>query len=268
MGDLILKGIPIGSVKGVLFDKDGTLSNSEEHLQSLCQKRIHETIHRFKDGQASEEAKTKLLNLLRKAYGQATDGSVNPGGTIAIASRNDNLISTATVLCLMGESWPKAIALAGEIFAAVGENNPQNKNNVNRLLPGVREMLHSLNSNGVICALISNDSSEGIKSFIKHNHLYELLSLQYWSADNAPPKPDPNAINGLCDSLGLTPSQCAMIGDSDSDLLMAKKANVAISIGYISGWRMPPSLKETNHLINHWNELRAQSTTRVAPNMN
>ena len=42
MPQLILKGIPIGEVKGVLFDKDGTLSNSENYLKELAFLRINE----------------------------------------------------------------------------------------------------------------------------------------------------------------------------------------------------------------------------------
>ena len=40
MANLLLKGLPIGSIDGVLFDKDGTLSHSEPHLLSLAQRRI------------------------------------------------------------------------------------------------------------------------------------------------------------------------------------------------------------------------------------
>ena len=44
MPKLLLKGNSIGTaIKGVLFDKDGTLSNSEAHLMSLAQKRIKES---------------------------------------------------------------------------------------------------------------------------------------------------------------------------------------------------------------------------------
>ena len=39
MANLLLKGFPIGSVDGVLFDKDGTLSHSEPHLLDLAKQR-------------------------------------------------------------------------------------------------------------------------------------------------------------------------------------------------------------------------------------
>ena len=42
MPTLFLRGDPIGIIKGVLFDKDGTLSNSEEHLLHLAKLRVQE----------------------------------------------------------------------------------------------------------------------------------------------------------------------------------------------------------------------------------
>ena len=40
MAVLLLKGVPIASIDGVLFDKDGTLSNSELNLLELAERRI------------------------------------------------------------------------------------------------------------------------------------------------------------------------------------------------------------------------------------
>ena len=40
MATLMLRGAPIGNYDGVLFDKDGTLSHSEPHLQELAEARI------------------------------------------------------------------------------------------------------------------------------------------------------------------------------------------------------------------------------------
>ena len=40
MATLLLRGVPIGTIQGVLFDKDGTLSHSEPHLLDLAERRI------------------------------------------------------------------------------------------------------------------------------------------------------------------------------------------------------------------------------------
>ena len=109
MPTLLLKGKAIGKIKGVLFDKDGTLSNSEGHLLNLAKLRIKGILKLLKEKKYAFSKDNEVKELLTKAYGLSNEG-LNPNGTIAIASRECNLISTATILCLLGETWPKAFS--------------------------------------------------------------------------------------------------------------------------------------------------------------
>ncbi|WP_320675144.1 HAD family hydrolase [Prochlorococcus sp. MIT 1341] len=269
MPNLLLRGIPIGEVKGVLFDKDGTLSNSEAHLKDLCERRIKNALSLFKRGKASRNEQIQLKQLLTKVYGYTSQG-INPSGTLAVASRQDNLAAMANIFCLVGETWPEASQTAEEVFSRVDIELSEESSNItrNNLLPGALKLLENLNNHGVICALISNDSSAGIEKFLAVNNLSKKFSDKFWSADNFPKKPDPGAAKGLCNLLGLAPSQCAMIGDSDSDLRMAKKADLPIILGYISGWSMSPTLSQHQNLIYHWDDLNIQATTKIPHEMN
>ena len=49
MAKLFIKGNPLGNVQGVLFDKDGTLSNSENHLMQLAELRIQQAVNFFQN---------------------------------------------------------------------------------------------------------------------------------------------------------------------------------------------------------------------------
>ncbi len=270
MFELLLQGHPIGKIKAVLFDKDGTLSNSESHLLKLSSMRVKEAIKRFHSANTNNQTKEELESLLYKSYGQSSDRSLKPTGTIAVASRKDNLTTTATIFCLMGETWPNSIELAQEVFKTVDKriNELPTRSERNHLLPGAMKMLNELSSNGVICALISNDSRSGIQGFLRDNKLTDKFSCHFWSAEHIPTKPDPGAIKGLCHSLGLAPEECAMVGDSDSDMRMAREANIKISLGYISGWTSTPLLTAQDHIIEQWDDFKVETTTNIAHNLN
>ncbi len=260
MATLLLRGEPIGSIKGVLFDKDGTISNSEEHLRNLARLRIQEISRLLKEQQLGFNKVEYLKELLMKAYGLTNNG-INPQGTIAIASRKDNIISTATVLSLLGESWPKSLELSNKSFKLVDlqqERAPQHR----PIIDGFRKILISLETAGITCALISNDTDSGIKNFLLQNNLQNSLN-KFWSADNYPPKPNPKAVEALCERLNLQPSECALIGDADSDLTMAKQSGIGIAIGFTGGWKQTPQLNHHQHIINHWNELEILQKTKV-----
>ncbi len=255
MPNLLLRGNPIGQIKGVLFDKDGTLSNSENHLLNLAKLRIKQSIYFLKNDNAREDEISTVKNLLSSVYGLTPLG-LTPSGCIAVASRNQNLIATATVFCLIGKQWPKSFEIASKIFTQVDflEKELQPNMAERPLLPGVMDLLNEFKKSGILCALISNDTSFGIQNFLKKNNL-ESTFTEIWSADDRPSKPNPEAVESLCNIVGLHPSECALIGDADSDLQMARQAGIGIALGYISGWSNPPQLSAHQYLIHHWNEL-------------
>tara|TARA_Y100001968_G_C19363675_1_gene721243 strand:+ start:495 stop:1274 length:780 start_codon:yes stop_codon:yes gene_type:complete len=256
MSTLLLKGSPIGKIKGILLDKDGTLSNSENHLITLGSLRLSQAINLFESNKRENNKATfKLKQLLSITYGLTPEG-LHPNSTLAVASREDNLISTASIFCLLGEGWPNAIALATEIFHQADEIYSETQKGMVQcpLLPGFLSFFRELKNAGITCALISNDNNKGIESFLQKNNLAQEITY-YWSCESKPSKPNPGAVYELCKIIKLEPKDCALIGDANSDLLMAQKAGVKLALGYTGGWQIPPSLKYQHHLVQHWDEL-------------
>ncbi len=266
MTNLLLKGTPIGEIKGVLFDKDGTLSNSETHLIKLAEWRIQKALDLFAKEQKDSIQTAHLKNLLTKAYGLSPHGGgINPNGMLAIAPYQDNLISTATIFSLLGKSWPCSLKLAQEVFISIEspKDSSSSKASDNRdLLPGALSFLKKLQQVNIKCAVISNDTSNGIEGFLTRNNIEQYITA-YWSADFIPAKPNPEAVKGLCRKIKLYPSQCALIGDADSDLNMAKDAGIPLVLGYASGWSVPPQLKAHHHLIHHWDDLTVGTNPKL-----
>ena len=265
MPQLLLRGGAIGDFKGVLFDKDGTLSNSEVYLIEIAQLRIKEALKFFRQNHLLDQSnKQKVNKLFNDAYGLTPSG-LDPNGSIAIASKQDNLISTATLLCLLGKDWPNALEISQEIFSRAEEKmNAQHSKNIhNTLLPGVKELLDQLNAAKVECALISNDSADGIKHFLQNNNLEDKF-VGYWSADDKPAKPSPIAVKDFCKLIKFDPAKCLFIGDSDSDLKMSREAGVGLTLGYTAGWTTMPKLTYQEGLIHSWNDLTCGDPKQIS----
>ena len=260
MAHLSLRNHSLGLIHGVLFDKDGTLSHSEPHLIELADARIEQIIRVFASRGASTDVQAQLKGLLKRAMGRCDSGLI-PDGPLAVASRQHNLLSTATIFCLFDLSWPQALVLAEEIFDTVDRIHKQHSTKASLSprppLPHSKELLNELHRAGVICAVISNDTQHGIEQFLQDHGLSHLIT-GIWSADDTPCKPDPGAVHGLCRQLNLKPSQCALIGDADSDLLMARRAGIGYALGYVAGWHRTPDLTAHQHLIHHWPELKVE----------
>lgn len=248
---LHLRGEPLGVVSAVLFDKDGTLSHSEPRLTLQAQWRIALCLE-----SVNEDLRAHLSTLLEQAYG-IHRGQLNPAGMLAVASRQHNLIATAAALCQVGLGWPDAFAISEAVFAEVDRRAADTDAipPVAALTAELGGLLEALDEAGLRLGVISNDTTAGIEAFLAAHGLSGLFQ-GIWSADHQPAKPDPAAVHHFCNQLGVTPQQCALIGDADSDLRMAVGAGLPLALGYTAGWRSRPVLLHGHALIDHWSELR------------
>ena len=251
------QGLPCPSearpIKAVLFDKDGTMSLSEPMLTALAESRILHCLEQTV-GSAALGRSGELKDLLHRAYGLVPNHGLHPAGLTAVAAKDHNLISTATALTQVGLGWPEALATAEKVFAITDRLHEEESIPRPQPTEGLVELLRGLRSRNVLCAVISNDHQKGIQSFLDQHGLSSLIQ-GIWSADHRPRKPDPDAVHGLCQRLGVSPSECALIGDANSDLLMARAAGVGTILGYSSGWRRPLDLDPSFLHLTHWDQL-------------
>ncbi len=272
MVHLSLRGTPLpcpnDPLAAVLFDKDGTISQSEPMLIALAQARVFHCLELADLALRSPERHRTLADLLHRAYGLSGEG-VHPAGTMAVASRDHNLVATATALAQVGLGWPEALATAEAVFERTDALHGQGSERRPVPTPGLRPLLEALQQAGVRCAVISNDHVEGIEAFLEAHGL-ETFVQAIWSAEHRPRKPDPAAVHGLCRELGVPAETCALIGDANSDLRMARSAGVPVVLGYRAGWRRPVELDGSFPQLDHWQELaviRGAATPQERPSM-
>ncbi|MEB3322331.1 MAG: HAD-IA family hydrolase [Synechococcaceae cyanobacterium] len=240
-------------MEAVLFDKDGTLSHSEPMLQALGIERIAHCLQLIRRVHPRKRTRN-LETLLRRAYGLSEAG-VDPAGALAVAARDHNLVATATALAQEGLGWPEAHAIAEEAFLrSEGRGEGDDPLPVPPPTDGLGGLLQALRGAGVRCGVISNDGEAGIRSFLRRHDLNDHFAA-LWSADHRPRKPDPAAVHGLCRVLGVPPRRCALVGDANSDLHMARLAGVAVVLGYRAGWQRPVPLDASFPHVDHWREL-------------
>ncbi len=261
MAELLIRNNSVGFIKAIIFDKDGTLSNSEECLLELARTRIDFFEDKFKKLKLNNIKIWLLKKFLISVYGLKKN-CLSANGSLAIASREQNIISTATIFTLFGFDWFQSLSIGREIFNEVDiylSNQKVNKQKQRTLISGALNLLVSLKKKGVSIALMTNDTQRGIEEFI-YRHKLEGIFDYIWSAENQPSKPNPKAVIELCKKMNFSPSDCALISDADTDLRMAKEADIPIIVGFTGGWKIPPTLTEQRFLIEKLNELKIHSS--------
>ncbi len=259
MAELLIRNSSVGYVKAVIFDKDGTLSNSEEYLLELAKTRIEFSENQLRKLKANNIKLWLLRRFLFSAYGLKKN-TISASSSLAVASREQNIITTATIFSLFSFNWFKSLSISQQIFKEVDvflSNQKGNKQKQRTLIEGALDLLISLKNQGVCIALMTNDTQIGIEEFICENKLEGIFDY-LWSAENKPPKPNPKAVIELCKKMNFNPAECALISDADTDLKMAKEADIPIVIGFTGGWKNPPNLTEKQFIIEKLNELKIQ----------
>ena len=106
------------------------------------------------------------------------------------------------------------------------------------LIPGVREALDALRSNGLKLACVTNKPGEFTHRLLDRFGLADRFDAVVSGDDTIEKKPHAAPLLAACERLGVTPSDAVMIGDSENDLLSARAAGCRVILvdgGYNEG---------------------------------
>jgi len=115
------------------------------------------------------------------------------------------------------------------------------------LLPGIAELLETLDSHGIKWGIVTNKprrfSVDLVKAVKMGDQSLHQRSACLVCGDDAPqPKPAPDTLLMACAEAGISPSECIYVGDAERDVLAGKAAGmktVVAMFGYIAATDKP-----------------------------
>ena len=129
---------------------------------------------------------------------------------------------------------PDASAMAGYV-ARYSSFYEGRMTELTRPYPGAVETLNDLKSAGWRLAICSNKPERPCRHVLATLGMNGLFEAVAGGDTFAVRKPDPAPLHGILDSLGATPGEAVMLGDSRNDVLAARGAGIpviAIASGY------------------------------------
>ena len=221
MATIIGKDVKFDNIEAILFDKDGTLEDSQSFLRELAIKRA-----RLIDTQIPGIGAPLLM-----AFG-ITDNILNPTGLMAVGSRLDNEIAAAAYIAETGRSWFEAKQIAKNAFNEANRYVSQNRSS--SLFAGSLETLKLLSAANLKLGILSADSNSNVEKFVASHQLSEYIQLAM-GVERGLNKPDPQLFIQACQKLAVEPAKTIMVGDSQGDIAMAEEAGAAGTIGICWG---------------------------------
>ncbi|MBR5242001.1 MAG: HAD family hydrolase [Clostridia bacterium] len=101
---------------------------------------------------------------------------------------------------------------------------------------GIEELLDTLKSSGIRLAVLSNKPHSSTLLTVE-KFFPGIFDIVFGGRSDKPLKPDPTAAREILSSFEISASECAFIGDSDTDILTGKNLGAGITVGVEWGYR-------------------------------
>jgi len=233
--------VNFANIQAILFDKDGTLEDSQDSLRNLAQK-----VARLIDAQVPGIGDPLLMSF-------GINGStIDAAGLFAVGSRRECEIAAAAYVAETGRSWLESQAIAHRAFTEA--ELVIQKSAPSPVFPGSLAVLHKLSQAGLKLGILSAAPPASVQSFVQHHQLEDILQLAMGVEDGLS-KPDPQLFLQACQRLGVEPNATLMVGDAAGDIEMANRAGAAGSIGICWKPPIPSYLKKADAAIAHLQEI-------------
>ncbi|MDI6763896.1 MAG: HAD family hydrolase [Thermodesulfobacteriota bacterium] len=215
----------------IIFDKDGTLIDFTATWVPLIRKRVSFLLKRLgKNGE--------LEAFLLKSWGiDPVSGKVDPRGPCPVSPRSDEIIIGTMALYQHGYHWDESKQWVSHAFDEADADGDWRQNVVP--IKGIQTFLSYLKGNGFHTALATNDERKDTEAILNHLSMDGLFDVVLCSGEVNPAKPHPETILTICRKLSVSPNEVVMVGDSVTDMMMGKRAGVALTVGILEGGVTP-----------------------------
>ncbi len=228
-------------IRGVLFDKDGTLLDYWRTWGP-----INREVARFSAG-----GDPKLADdLLRLGGHDPRTDRITPGSVLAAGSHDE--VAALFAEHMRGRTPPNLALEIERIFRDGGAR-------YSVLMEGVEPVLDALQRAGLRLGVATNDSAGGLAASLgRHSGFIERFEFLAGCDSGHGAKPEPGMATAFAQAMGLEMRAIAVVGDAVHDLEMGRRASAGLKIGVLGGTSAHADLAPHADLVlGHLSELPA-----------
>jgi len=225
------------AIKGILFDKDGTLLDYDESWLP-----VNRELARI-----ASAGDPELANRLLLACGMdPVTGHIVPDSLLAAGNTrqiSEGLIAAGSKLDVieLTTKLDDLFSHAAEFSVAVTD---------------LSAFFGRLHGRGFRLGVASSDNERSIKQTAQRFGFAPFIDYVAGYDSGFGTKPEPGIVLGFCAATGLDPSEVAVVGDNNHDLHMGRNAKVGVTVAVLTGTGSRESLAAaSDYCLNDITEL-------------
>ena len=243
----------IGRIRGILFDKDGTLIDFHSIWIPFAFELIRKQLSEYGFDSGYEQ-------YLLEQMGLCPDGNIAPGSIYASGTLED--MAQLIYTCLaerqneQGKELPDFHTFLRNIRSEAGSFITANKSKI-RTIGNAGGTMAALRENGFILGISTSDCEENTRICLEETGLLKYFDYVGCPDGNKKPKPSGDILLDFCISNGMNSDEVAVVGDTSTDMIFAVQNHAGLAIGVLSGVGDKNSLADADILLQDVNELTA-----------
>ena len=217
----------LSSIRGLLFDKDGTLFDFEKTWNSWTSRILTEV---------SKQSDVSISALADAIDFDLKTGKLLPQSIVIAGTHRQVTAALHTKLSNWDFEHLESYLLDYVIETRQYEVVP------------LQKYFRKLKSEGLLLGVMTNDAERGAQAHLAAAGILDLLDFVAGSDTGFGCKPAPEPLLAFAKKTGLKPDEIAMVGDSLHDLQAAQAAGM-MRIGVLTGMASEDELKKHADLV-------------------
>lgn len=224
-------------IKGILFDKDGTLLDYDESWLPVNRELAV----------IAAKGDAELADRLLLACGMdPVTGHIVPDSLLAAG--NTRQISEGLVAAGSTVPVDDLTVRLDELFSHAADFSVP--------VTDLASFFARLHARGFKLGVASSDNERSIRQTARRFGFAEYIDYVAGYDSGHGTKPEPGMVLGFCAATGLDPSEVAVVGDNNHDLHMGRNAKVGLTVAVLTGTGSRESLAAaSDHCLNDITEL-------------
>ncbi len=209
---------PAPAIRGILFDKDGTLLAFDDVWPPAYRA--------LADELARAAGAPELAARLLRIGGYDAAGRLDPDSPLACGTNDE-------IAALWGAE--PAIARIPDLGERIERVFADHARRAPAAVADLPALLARLRGRGLALGIATNDSAAGVRDWVETAALGALFDFVAGYDSGHGAKPGPGMVRAFCRATGLDAAEVALVGDSLQDMATARLAGCGLAIAVLTG---------------------------------